>query len=159
MGDVGVGGEAVGDAGEEGGLFGTEGVAFGGEDGFLIPREEAGGGAEQGEVFPSGAELFVGLRERGHRCMMKQDNTPWNVFLAREGNHSRLPKSFDGGIFTKLGVAGKEGHFFSQTLGDENTIERITMMKGKVNRATDMGPRDGKWFCDLLIDPLFSEAL
>jgi hypothetical protein len=81
MGDVGVGGEAVGDAGEERGLFGTEGVAFGGEDGFLIPREEAGGGAEQGEVFPSGAELFVGLRERGHGLMMKQQKDLWNVFL------------------------------------------------------------------------------
>ena len=80
-------------------------------------------------------------------------------FLSEEGNRSRLPKSFDGGIFTKLGVTGKEGHFFGQTLGNKNTIERITMMKRKVNRATDMGPRDGKWFCDLLIDPLFSEAL
>jgi len=59
----------------------------------------------------------------------------------------------------KLGVPGEEGHFFSQTLGDENAVERVTMMKGKVNRATDMGPRDGKWFCDFLIDPLFSEAL
>ena len=80
-------------------------------------------------------------------------------FLGEEGNRSRLPKSLDGGIFTKLGVTGKEGHFFSQTLGDENTIERVAVMKGKVNRATDMGPREGKWFCDFLIDPLFSEAL
>ena len=80
-------------------------------------------------------------------------------FLSGEGNRSRLPKSFDGGIFTKLGVSGEEGHFFSKTLGDENAVERVTMMKGKVNRATDMGPRDGKWFCDLLIDPLFSKAL
>ena len=80
-------------------------------------------------------------------------------FLSGEGNRSRLPKSFDGGIFTKLGVTGEEGHFFSQTLGDENAVERVAVMKGKVNRATDMGPRDGKWFCDLLIDPLFSEAL
>ena len=52
-GDVGVGGEAVGDAGEEGGLFGAEGVAFRGEEGFLIPAEEARGGAEKGEVFTS----------------------------------------------------------------------------------------------------------
>ena len=80
-------------------------------------------------------------------------------FLSEEENRLRLPKSFDGGIFTKLRVTGKEGHFFSQTLGDENAVERITMMKGKVNRATDMGPRDGKWFGDFLIDPLFSEAL
>ena len=80
-------------------------------------------------------------------------------FLSEEGNRSRLPKSFDSRIFTKLGVTGKEGHFFSKTLGDENAVERITMMKGKVNRATDMGPRDRKWFCDFLIDPLFSEAL
>ncbi len=64
-------------------------------------------------------------------------------FLSEEGNRSRLPKSFDGGIFTKLGVTGKEGHFFSQTLGDENAVERVAVMKGKVNRATDMGPRDG----------------
>ena len=80
-------------------------------------------------------------------------------FLSGEGIRSRLPKSFDGGIFTKLGVAGKEGHFFSKTLGDENAVERVAVMERKVNRATDMGPRDGKWFCDFLIDPLFSEAL
>jgi hypothetical protein len=61
-GDVGVGREAVGDAREEGGLFGTEGVAFRGEEGFLIPAEEACGGAEKGEVFTSGAEFFVGFR-------------------------------------------------------------------------------------------------
>ncbi len=59
----------------------------------------------------------------------------------------------------KLGVTGKEGHFFSQTLGDENAVERVAVMERKVNRATDMSPRDGKWFCDFLIDPLFSEAL
>ena len=52
-GDVSVGREAVGDAGEQGGLFGTEGVAFRGEEGFLIPREETRGGAEKGEVFTS----------------------------------------------------------------------------------------------------------
>ena len=79
--DVGVGREAVGDAGEQGGLFGTKGVAFGGEEGFLIPREEAGGGAEKGEVFASGAELFVGFGERGHGKMMKQQKDLWNVFL------------------------------------------------------------------------------
>lgn len=58
----------------------------------------------------------------------------------------------------KLGVTGEEGHFFSQTLGDENAVERVAVMERKVHRATDMSPRDGKWFCDLLIDPLFSEA-
>lgn len=72
-GDVGVGREAVGDAGEKGGLFGTERVAFRGEEGFLIPAEEACGGAEKGEVFASGAEFFVGIRERGHGAMMKQE--------------------------------------------------------------------------------------
>ena len=80
-GDVGVGGEAVGDAGEQGGLFGTEGVAFRGEKGFLVPREEACGGAEKGEVFASGTEFFVGLRKRGHAGMMKQQKVRWNVFL------------------------------------------------------------------------------
>ena len=159
MGDVGVGGEAVGDAGEEGGLFGTEGVAFWGEDGFLIPREEAGGGAEQGEVFPSGRGAFRRPQGEGTCGNDETRKGSMECFLSGEGNRSRLPKSFDGGIFTNLGVTGKDGHFFSQTLGDENTIERIAMMKGKVNRATDMAPRDGKWFCDLLIDPLFSEAL
>jgi hypothetical protein len=44
-GDVSVCREAVGDTGEKGGLFGTEGVAFRGEQGFLIPAEEARGGA------------------------------------------------------------------------------------------------------------------
>ena len=81
-GDVGVGGEAVGDAREEGGLFGAEGVAFRGEEGFLIPAEEACGGAEKGEVFASGAEFFIGFRERGHGKMMKQQKALWNVFLA-----------------------------------------------------------------------------
>jgi len=82
-GDVGVGREAVGDAGEKGGLFGTEGVAFRGEQGFLIPAEEACGGAEKGEVFASSAELFVGIGKRGHSVMMKQEKALWNVFLAR----------------------------------------------------------------------------
>ena len=80
-GDVGVGREAVGDAREEGGLFRTEGVAFRGEEGFLIPAEEACGGAEKGEVFTSGAKFFVGLRKRGHAGMMKQQKVRWNVFL------------------------------------------------------------------------------
>jgi hypothetical protein len=84
-GDVGVGREAVGDAGEKGGLFGTEGVAFRGEEGFLIPAEEAGCSAEKGEVFTSGAEFFVGIRERGHGAMMKQQKGLWNVFLVRGG--------------------------------------------------------------------------
>ena len=81
-GDVGVGREAVGDASEKGGLFGTEGVAFRGEKGFLIPAEEARGGAEKGEVFASGTEFFVGIRKRGHEVMMKQQKALWNVFLA-----------------------------------------------------------------------------
>jgi hypothetical protein len=80
-GDVGVGGEAVGDTSEQGGLFRTEGVAFRGEEGFLIPAEEACGGAEKGEVFASGTEFFVGFGERGHTGIMKQDDTSWNVFL------------------------------------------------------------------------------
>ncbi len=61
-GDVGVGGEAVGDAGEKGGLFSTERVTFRGEEGFLVPAEEACGSAKKGEVFASSAEFFVGLR-------------------------------------------------------------------------------------------------
>jgi hypothetical protein len=63
-GDVGMGREAVGDAGEKGGLFGTKGVAFRGEEGFLIPTQKASGSAEKGEVFASCAEFFVGIRER-----------------------------------------------------------------------------------------------
>jgi hypothetical protein len=82
-GDVGVGREAVGDAGEKGGLFGTEGVAFRGEEGFLIPAKEACGGAEKGKVFASGAEFFVGIGKRGHVKMMKQEKALWNIFLAR----------------------------------------------------------------------------
>jgi len=72
----------VGDAGEEGGLFGAEGVAFRGEEGFLVPAEEARGSAEKGEVFASGTEFFVGFGERGHTGMMKQEKALWNVFLA-----------------------------------------------------------------------------
>jgi len=72
-GDVGVGREAVGDARKEGGLFGTEGVAFRGEQGFLVPAEEACGGAEKGKIFASGAKFFVGFREGGHAGMMKQE--------------------------------------------------------------------------------------
>jgi hypothetical protein len=82
-GDVGVGREAVGDAGEKGGLFGTEGVAFRGEQGFLIPAEEACGGAEKGEVFASGTKIFVGFREGRHERMMKQEKALWNIFLVR----------------------------------------------------------------------------
>ena len=82
-GDVGVGREAVGDAGEQGGLFGTEGVAFRGEEGFLIPAQKACGGAEKGEVFASGTEFFVGFRKMGHGVMMKQLKDLWNIFLAR----------------------------------------------------------------------------
>ena len=83
MGDVGVGRETMRDSGEKGGLFGTEGVAFWGEEGFLIPAKEACCGAEKGEVFASGAEFFVGIRERGHGAMMKQEKALWNIFLAR----------------------------------------------------------------------------
>ena len=99
-GDVGVGREAVGDAREEGGLFGAEGVAFRGEEGFLIPAEKACGSAKKGEVFASGAEFFVGLRERGHAGMMKQDDTSWNVFLSGVGcraDHLTFPGKWDGG--------------------------------------------------------------
>ena len=48
----------------------------------MIPREEAGGGAEKGEVFTSGAEFFVGIGKRGHGVMMKQEKVLLNVFLA-----------------------------------------------------------------------------
>jgi hypothetical protein len=84
-GDVGVGREAVGDAGEKGRLFGTEGVAFRGEEGFLIPAEKACGSAKKGEVFASSAEIFVGIGKRGHGAMMKQQKGLGNVFLARRG--------------------------------------------------------------------------
>jgi hypothetical protein len=84
-GDVGVGCEAVGDAREEGGLFGAEGVAFRGEEGFLVPAEEACGSAKKGEVFASGAKFFVGIGKRGHGMMMKQEKALWNVFLVRRG--------------------------------------------------------------------------
>ena len=81
--DVGVGSETVGDAGEKGGLFSTERVTFRGEQGFLIPAEEAGCSAEKGEVFASGTEFIVAIRERGHGAMMKQEKALWNIFLAR----------------------------------------------------------------------------
>jgi hypothetical protein len=48
----------------------------------LIPAEEAGCSAEKGEVFASGSEFFVGIRERGHGAMMKQLKDLWNIFLA-----------------------------------------------------------------------------
>jgi hypothetical protein len=79
--DVVVGSEAMGDASDEGRLFGAKGVAFGWKKGFLIPAEQAAGGAKKGEIFPAGAEFFVGVRKRGHAGMMKQDGTSWNVFL------------------------------------------------------------------------------
>jgi hypothetical protein len=88
---VGVGSEAVGDSSEKGGLFGTEGVAFRGKQGFLIPAEEARGGAEKGKVFASGAEFFVGIRERGHGAMMKQENALWNIFLSGVGCRADHP--------------------------------------------------------------------
>ena len=79
--DVVVGSEAMGDASDEGGLFGAKGVAFGWKEGFLVPSEQTAGGAKEGEIFPAGAEFFVGVRKRGHAGMMKQDGTSWNVFL------------------------------------------------------------------------------
>ena len=57
-------------------------MAFRGKQGFLIPAEEAGCGAEKGEVFASGTEFFVGFRKMGHGVMMKQEKDLWNVFLA-----------------------------------------------------------------------------
>jgi hypothetical protein len=56
-------------------------VAFWGEEGFLIPREEACGGTEKGDVFASSSEFFISIRKGGHAGMMKQDDTSWNVFL------------------------------------------------------------------------------
>jgi hypothetical protein len=64
--DVVVGSEAVGDASDEGGLFGAKGVAFGWKEGFLIPSEQAAGGAKEGEIFPAGTEFFVGVGKVGH---------------------------------------------------------------------------------------------
>ena len=58
-------------------------MAFRGEEGFLIPAEEACGGAKKGEVFASGTEFFVGIGKRGHGVMMKQEKALWNVFLVR----------------------------------------------------------------------------
>ena len=79
--DVVMGSEAMGDASDEGRLFGAKGVAFGWKEGFLVPSEQAAGGAKESEIFPAGAEFFVGVRKRGHAGMMKQDGTSWNVFL------------------------------------------------------------------------------
>jgi hypothetical protein len=64
--DVVVGSEPVGDASDEGGLFGAKGVAFRWKEGFLIPSEQAAGGAKESEIFPAGAEFFVGVRKVGH---------------------------------------------------------------------------------------------
>jgi len=66
-------------------------VAFRGEEGFLIPAEEASGGAEKGKIFASGAKFFVGFREGGHAGMMKQDDTSWNVFLSGVGCRADHP--------------------------------------------------------------------
>lgn len=79
--DVVMGSKAMGDASDEGRLFGAKGVAFGWKEGFLVPSEQAAGGAKEGEIFPAGAEFFVGVRKRGHAGIMKQDHTSWNVFL------------------------------------------------------------------------------
>jgi hypothetical protein len=65
-GDVVVGGEAMGDASDEGGLFGAKGVAFRWKEGFLVPSEQATGGAKKSKIFPAGAEFFVGVRKVGH---------------------------------------------------------------------------------------------
>ena len=64
--DVVMGSEAMGDASDEGGLFGAKGVAFGWKEGFLVPSEQTAGGAKEGEIFPAGAEFFVGVRKVGH---------------------------------------------------------------------------------------------
>ena len=32
----------------------------------MIPSEQAAGGAKKGEIFPAGAEFFVGVRKVGH---------------------------------------------------------------------------------------------
>ncbi len=64
--DVVVGSEAMGDASDEGGLFGAKGVAFGWKEGFLVPSEQAASGAKEGEIFPAGMEFFVGFRKIGH---------------------------------------------------------------------------------------------
>jgi hypothetical protein len=83
--DVVVGSEAMGDASDEGGLFGSKGVAFGWKEGFLVPSKQAAGGAKEGEIFPAGAEFLVGVRKGGHGGMMKQYCTSWNVFLRGVG--------------------------------------------------------------------------
>jgi len=41
-------------------------VAFGWKEGFLVPSEQAAGGAKEGEIFSAGAEFFVGVRKVGH---------------------------------------------------------------------------------------------
>ena len=64
--DVVVGSEAMGDASDEGRLFGAKGVAFGWKEGLLVPSKQATGGAKEGEIFPAGAEFFVGVRKVGH---------------------------------------------------------------------------------------------
>ena len=79
--DVVVSSEAMGDASDEGRLFGAKGVALGWKEGFLVPSEQATGGAKESEIFPAGAEFFVGVRKGGHAGMMKQYCTSWNVFL------------------------------------------------------------------------------
>ena len=56
----------MGDASDEGRLFGAKGVAFGRKEGLLVPSEQATGGAKEGEIFPAGAEFFVGVRKVGH---------------------------------------------------------------------------------------------
>ena len=64
--DIVVGSEAMGDASDEGGLFGAKGVAFGWKEGFLVPSEQPAGGAEEGKIFPAGAEFLVGVGKVGH---------------------------------------------------------------------------------------------
>jgi len=73
------GGEAVGDAGDLGGLFRTERVGLRGQKGFLVPAEEAAGGAEQGQLPSPGAQFLVGFRQSGHSGILGQENIPWNV--------------------------------------------------------------------------------
>ena len=74
-------GEAVGEAGDLGGLLCAETVGFGREEGFLVPTEQSAGGAEEGQFPTPGTEFLVGFRQGWHRTMMRQENSPGNVFV------------------------------------------------------------------------------
>ena len=90
--DLRGGGETVGEAGDLGGLFRSETVGFGWEQSFLVPSQEAPGGAKKGEFPASGAEILVGLRKGEHRLMMRQENIPWNVGMLLLGSGYRRPR-------------------------------------------------------------------